>query len=413
MSAKTIVILGAGVGGIIAANELRRRLSASHRIVLVERDAEHAFAPSFLWLMVGDRRPGQVRRPVRRLVGRGVELVQATAEALDLQNRDVLTSAGKIGFDYLIIALGAELAPAAIPGLEEASESFYTFEGARRLEHRLASFAGGRITVVVASLPYKCPGAPHEGAMLIAEYFRKRGCAGKIQVDLFTPESQPMPVAGPELGAAVTELLKAKNVSFHPLHALDSVDPVGRTMRFQNSKTEAYDLLVAIPPHHPPKLIQESGLGNAAGWAPVSPQTLETQHPGVFAIGDVTAVPLPGRWKPDVPLMLPKAGVFAHAQAQVVTARILAEVEGRRAAETFCGEGYCMLETGEDFAGFAYGNFFAEPSPEVKLRQVGRAWHIGKVLFERWWLSSPGWKRTSYRTALKLGGRMWGIPITV
>jgi hypothetical protein len=49
-----------------------------------------------------------------------------------------------------------------------------------------------------------------------------------------------------------------------------------------------------------------------------------------------------------------------------------------------------MLEMGEDLAGFAYGNFFAEPSPQVNLRQIGKAWHIARVLFERWWLSAPG-----------------------
>jgi sulfide:quinone oxidoreductase len=43
-------------------------------------------------------------------------------------------------------------------------------------------------------MPYKCPGAPHEGAMLIANYLRKRGLASKSEVHLFTPEPQPMPV---------------------------------------------------------------------------------------------------------------------------------------------------------------------------------------------------------------------------
>ncbi len=413
MSQNTIVILGAGVGGMVAANELRRRLPAAQRVILVERDAEYTFAPSFLWLMTGDRRPGQVRRPVAELVRRGIDVVHGNAEVLDVANRKVRTSAGEIVFDYLIIALGAELAPDAIPGLREASESFYTFDGARRLHDRLAGFPGGRIAVVVASMPYKCPGAPHEGAMLVADYFHRKGRRQEVEIHLFTPESQPMPVAGPQLGTAVTQLLEAKGVSFHPLHALESVDPAGRTMRFQNSKTEPYDLLIAIPPHRAPRLVQEAGLGNPAGWVPVSPQTLETGHNGVFAVGDVTAIPLPGRWKPDVPLMLPKAGVFAHVQAEVVTSRIVAEIEGRKPDETFCGDGYCMLETGEDLAGFAYGNFFAEPSPDVKLRQVGKAWHVGKVLFEKWWLSAPGWKRASYGAALKIGGRFWGIPIAV
>jgi len=248
MPSKTVVILGGGVGGMIAANQLRRRLTPDHRVVMVERNVDHAFAPSFLWLMTGDRKPDQVRRPVATLLRRGVECVRANVETLDLPKRRVLTSAGEITFDYLIVALGAELAPDAIPGLAEASHTFYTFEGASRLHNALASFSGGRIVVVVAAMPYKCPGAPHEGAMLIADYFRRTGRRQAVDMHLFTPEPQPMPVAGPELGAAVVQMLEAKGIQFHPAHALVSVDPAARTIRFQQATLNR--MTCSSPSHH-------------------------------------------------------------------------------------------------------------------------------------------------------------------
>ena len=77
MASKTVVILGGGIGGIVAANDLRRKLPAEHRVVLVERNAEHAFAPSFLWLMTGDRRPEDIRQPLAKLLQKGVEFVHA------------------------------------------------------------------------------------------------------------------------------------------------------------------------------------------------------------------------------------------------------------------------------------------------------------------------------------------------
>ncbi|HEV2386497.1 MAG TPA: FAD/NAD(P)-binding oxidoreductase [Candidatus Acidoferrales bacterium] len=410
MPSKTIVILGGGVGGMIASNELRSKLPREHRIVLIERNAEHAFAPSFLWLMTGDRKPEQVRRPMRNLLRGGVEFVHASAEAIDLPRRRVITKSGDFFFDYLIVALGAELAPELVPGVAEGAHSFYTFEGAFRLQEALRTFSRGRIAVVVAAMPYKCPGAPHEAAMLIADYFRRRGHAASVEVHLYTPESQPMPVAGPELGKAVLQMLEKKGIHFHPMHNLLAVDPAAQSARFQQG-AEDYDLLAVIPPHRAPRLVHEAGLTNAAGWVPVNAQTLETSHERVFAIGDVTAIPIPGRWKPDVPLMLPKAGVFAHAQAEIVVARIAAEIEGRKPSESFCGDGYCMLEAGEDLAGFAYGDFFAQPTPQVKIRQIGKAWHIGKVLLEKWWLSAPGWRRSLYGSMLNAGGKLYGIPI--
>ena len=413
MAGKTILILGGGVGGLVAANELRRLLPAEHRVVLVEKNARHAFAPSFLWLMTGDRRPEQITRDVRQLVRPGVELILAEAQALDLANRRLQTSTQTLNYDYLIIALGAELAPEAIPGLAGAAHTYYTFDGAAKLRDVLQTFGGGKVAVVVSSLPYKCPGAPHEGAMLIADTLHRRGLRDKVEVHLFTPEPQPMPVAGPALGEAVTQMLARKQVVFHPRHKLTAVEAATRQLSFDGQEPFNYDLLVAIPPHRGPRLVREAGLSNEAGWVPVDRATLKTGHDNVYALGDVTAIPIPGRWKPDVPLMLPKAGVFAHAQAEVVARRIAAEIAGSGAQSEFPGVGYCMLEAGESLAGFAFGNFFAEPSPQIELRQLGSTWHLGKVLLEQWWLAPYGPGREALRLALALGGRGLGIPIIV
>ena len=413
MSGKTIVILGGGVGGLVAANELRRLLPRGHRIVLVEKNPQHAFAPSFLWLMTGDRHASQITRQVRKLVRPGVEVIQAEARAIDAARRQVETDTQTFSYDYLIVTLGAELAPETIPGLSEGGHTFYTFEGAAQLHEALQGLTGGTVAVVVAAMPYKCPGAPHEAALLMADFFRRRGLQEKVQVHLFTPEAQPMPVAGPELGAAVRSMLETKGIAFHPLHKLTSVDAQARLLHFESKEPVRYDLLAAIPPHRGPRIVRDAKLANEAGWVPVDRATLMTCHESVYAIGDVTAIPIPGRWKPDVPLMLPKAGVFAHAQAEVVARRIAAELTGARAKDVFCGDGYCMLEAGEDLAGFAFGNFFAEPAPEVRLQKMGKAWHIGKVLFEQWWLAPFGIKRSLLGLTIRLGGKVYGIPVVL
>ena len=413
MSGRTVVVLGGGVGGLVAANELRRLLSREHQILLVEKNLHHAFAPSFLWVMTGDRQKAQITRDVRNLVRPGIKVVEGEALSFNPAERWVETATGAFNFDYLVVSLGAELVPDLIPGLASSSETFFTADGAAKLHETLRSFAGGKIAIVIAAMPYKCPGAPLEGAMLIADFFRKRGLRGKVDIHLFTPEPAPMPVAGPELGEAVCQMLETKGVTFHPSHKLARYDFECRDLLFEGKEPFHCDLLVTIPPHRSPSVVRQSGLSNEAGWIPVNRATLETKHPNVYAIGDITAIALPGRWKPDVPLMLPKAGVFAHAQAQIVASRIAQEIAGAREKPEFCADGYCMLEAGEDLAGFAFGNFFAEPSPQVQLRKIGKTWHLGKVLFEQWWLAPFGMKRGVLELAIKAGGKAYGIPFVL
>ena len=101
-----------------------------------------------------------------------------------------------------------------------------------------------------------------------------------------------------------------------------------------------YDLLLGVPPHRCPSVVVESGLAKDGGWVSVDSRTLETQFPGVYAIGDDVAV-LMANGKP-----LPKAGVFAEAEGRVAARHIAAALKGRESAATFEGKGGCFLEVG-------------------------------------------------------------------
>lgn len=377
---KTVVVLGGGIGGVVAATELRRRLSRDHRVVLIDRTGTHAFQPSFLWVMSGAREPAAVVRDLAGLRRKGVELKRAEVRAVDLGAREVETSSGKVAYDYLVMSLGAELDPGAFPGLAEAGLTFYTLEGAAALRSRMATFQGGRVAVLVSKLPFKCPAAPYEAALILEAIVPDRGLRDRVEVEFYTPEKLPMPVAGPAVGAALKQMLESRGIRFHPEHALKSVDAAGRRLAFGNGVEAPFDLLAFVPPHRAPACLRDAGLLNEAGWVPVDPRTLETAHPGVFAIGDLAAIKL------ESGLMLPKAGVFAHAEAKVVAANIAAMVEGRPSTAAFDGHGQCWVEAGGGKAAFAKGDFYASPSPAVALRKPSALWHLTKVLFERYWL---------------------------
>lgn len=378
-----IVIIGGGVGGLVAAKRLRRSLGGAHRITVIDRAREHLFQPSLLWVADGTRRPERLSRPLTRLNRRGISFRFGAVQGIDLSRRRVRLDDGEVSYDYLLLSPGAELRPDALPGLAQAGRNLYTLDGAAGLNADLSSFAGGRLLVLVAAMPFKCPAAPYEAAMLLEARLRAQGVRGRCEVAVYTPEPQPMPVAGPALGAAVREMLASRGIAYFPGHKPVAVEPGARTIRFETGDVARYDLLVYVPPHAAPVFVVDAGLAPAGGWVKVDPKTLATPFERVWVIGDVTGIPLPnGKF-------LPKAGVFAEGQAEVVARNIAAIVRGAAPAAAFGGEGACFVEMGDGRAGFATGNFYATPDPDVRLKAPGRRWHWAKVLFERTWF--PRW----------------------
>ncbi len=107
---------------------------------------------------------------------------------------------------------------------------------------------------------------------------------------------------------------------------------------------------------------------------------METRFPGVYAIGDVTDISL------AMGMPLPKAGVFAHHEGEAVARTIASQISGEGRPGRFDGRGECFIEVGGGKAGFGRGDFYAEPTPTIKLHRPSRYWHAGKVAFEKDWL---------------------------
>jgi sulfide:quinone oxidoreductase len=366
------LILGAGFGGMAAANTLRGLVPAGHEIAVIDQEARFHVGAGKTWLMLGERTYEQISQARESLLAPGVRFVQAIVERIDLASRQVATTSGAFEWDFLVVALGAHLDMSQVSGLADAAHTFYTIDGARRLRAVLESFTGGDVAILIPRLPFKCPPAPYEAAMLLHYAFETRGMRDKVRLSIHTAEGAPMGTAGPEMGQFIKAELAARGIGYFPKRVTSQVDGRVRRVAFEDGSEASYDLLIAIPPHESPAVVREAGLTNPSGWIPVDPRTLEVKQPAgtanVYGVGDVTAVPLPGRYTPDVALALPKAGVFAEAQGRVVAARIAASALGRTAEDTFDGRGFCYLETGGHRAVRAEGSFFDLPHPVMQKR---------------------------------------------
>ena len=377
---KTILVLGAGTGGIITAKELGKLVGNDVKvhpvkIILFEKEEQNIFAPSLLWLMVGKRKSQNVYRNTNKLGGEGIEVVVGIIENVNPENISVTVKGKEYKGDYLVISLGVE--QTSEHNLNKFGFDFYTLEGATTFNEKLQNFIGGKIAVLIPSLPFKCPAAPYEAAMLVESFIRNKGLSNKTEISLYTPEPGPMGVAGKELSGAVRQMVELKGIKFFPEYQLTATSD--KTLTFSNGKIMEYDLLAYTPKHQCPAVISKTNLVGKSGWIEPNRNTMETQFPNVYAIGDITFIPL------EMGKPLPKAGVFAHYQAETVAHNIAQKIYGKTDFKIFNGEGQCFLEVGNGKAGYAGGNFYGSPLPIVKMKRPDYFWHWSKVWFEKYW----------------------------
>jgi sulfide:quinone oxidoreductase len=352
------LILGGGFGGIAVATELRRRLGEGHEITLVDRGEQFHMGLRKLWDLVGMGSLGEGSRPRAALDRHGVRFLAREVTAIEAAGRRVVTDEGSLEADYLVVALGARSRPDLVPGLAEHAHSVWDAEGVPRLRAALERLDHGRIAVLISGVPYPCPPAPYECAMLLDDHLRERGLRDEVRLSVATLQPMLLPNAGKKGSAWLAEQLTARGIDFQVGRKIERFEP-GRAV-FTDGELAA-DLMIAVPPHRAPAVVERSGLLGEGQWIRVDAATLETEHAGVFAIGDVTGIKLANG------LPLPKAGIMAELQGQRVAAAIAADVRGEPPPPEFDGRGFCFMETGKTTAALIQGEFFATPEPRVEL----------------------------------------------
>jgi sulfide:quinone oxidoreductase len=374
MSYMRIVILGAGFGGLACATALRKGLGQDHRIIIVDRKKSFMMGLVKLWILAGSRRLAESQTPLAGLDAKGIEYVNDEVTRIDTASKRIhAKDGGWIGYDYLVIALGAEPAPEKIEGFAGRGFNLYDAAQVEPLRDRLLALKKGRVAVSIMGMPYKCPPAPYEAAMIINDMLEKNGTRGEVEVELFAPSPIALPVAGPKVSADVVEMINKYNIRFSPNCKPKAVRD--GEMEFEGGRREKFDVLVGIPPHKSPAVIKESGLAQGE-WIPVDKSTLKTQVENVYAVGDVTEIKL-GQ------LAMPKAGIFAEGQAKVVAQEIIGEINGKQAASGYDGQGFCFVEVGGRMAGYVQADFYNAQGPLFRLEPPSPAHYEEKHDFER------------------------------
>ena len=315
MSRQNIVVLGGGSGGVAAAAELGRQVGRDHNVILIDRNPYHVYMPAFLMVMTGERQPRDITRDLSRLERFDVRVIPSNIHGIDIGEDVVHLDGQKIPFDYLVMSLGLQTHPEAIPGFREGAQHPWELDGALRSHDALMNFTGGRIVVGLPPGPYRCPPAPFEMLYSIDGLLKKRGLRERTEIHYFA--STPRPTGEPHSPPVwLNDHAERRGVQMHYGFTIRDIDPDAQTVKSAEGEELPYDLLFVVPPRRPAQALLDSGLAGPNG-VKVNPNTLVTECGNVWAIGD--GADFPGS----------KAGVVAHQQADVVAHNIAVRVTGR------------------------------------------------------------------------------------
>ncbi len=373
---RRVVVLGAGFAGLTLATELEGVAREGRaKVTLIEGAASFQMGLSAQFALASRRGPAEGRRPYSALAARHVHFINEHARAIDTAAKVVRTDRGDEPYDFLIVATGAEAAPEIVPGLAETAHNLCDVDSVMKMKEDLERIRSGTVVMLIAAVPFKCPPAPYEYALLADEILAERGVRSRCSLVVATPEPQPMPVAGKQAGDAVKAFLDARGITCRFQQKVREVDAVAHTIHFEGGATLEFTILGAMPPHRAPKAVRDAGLCDASGFVPVDLATMATAVEGVFAVGDVAALKLPdGR-------LHPKAGVFAEGQARAVASGLRAELDGT-AAEPYTGRGACFVDVGHGQAAPAEMDLLGPGGPKAMIGSPSKEGLDAKRAFE-------------------------------
>jgi sulfide:quinone oxidoreductase len=383
---KRILILGAGTGGTIMANKMRKELSREEwMITVVDQEKTHYYQPGFLFIPFGYYKKADVIKPKQNFLPIGVNAIFQKIDKISTdQNKVTLANGEVLQYDILIIATGTRILPEETPGLKgdlwyKNIFDFYTIEGAEALAKFFKTWQGGRLVINIADNPIKCPVAPLEFSFFADAFFTERGMRDKVSITYVTPMSGAFtkPRSSKLLGA----MLESKNIEMVTDFFLSEVDEKNKIIKDFGGREVEFDCLITIPLHSGDPVIAGSGLGDEFNFVRADKYTLQSLgKENVFVLGDAGNFPTS------------KAGSVVHFQADILTENLMCFIEHRPFTAKFDGHSNCYIETGHGKGALIDFNYETEPLPgffpfpgigPFSLLKESRLNHYGKLIF-RW-----------------------------
>lgn len=415
-----IVVIGAGLGGLPAAYELRHLLHQKHTVTLVSEKPEFTFIPGLIQVALDLKPLHHIQLDLATLAQRhGLNWVSGKVTALDPKHR-TLTVEGQdepLEYDYLLIATGASLDLEAIPGLGphgRYTQSVCTPAHALDARQAWLEFLEHPGPIVIGAAPGAgCFGPAYEFALIADHELRRRGLRDKVSMTYVTPEPYAghLGVAGVKHAQKLTaDLMNKRGIEVIDNAAIASIEP--DTVVLSDGRRLPFAYSMILPAFKGAQFIRDvPGLGDERGFIPILPTQQHASFENIYAVG--VSVKLAQPDKTPVPIGLPKSGQMAEAMATAAAHNIAVElgaIDSSLKIPTL--EALCFAEFGD--TGIAYIAAPVLPDPETGQRKYSYAvrgpWVVWvKAAFEEYFMTKirlgvgmPWFERLGLRTLFGL-----------
>ena len=394
-----IVIMGAGLGGMPAAYDIRQMLDAQHRVTVVSATDYFQFVPSNPWVAVGWRERGQIVMPIAPALARkGIDFVAQPVTAIEAgANRIALADGRTLDYDYLVIATGARFCFDEVPGsgpVEGYTHSICTVDHAECWWRDYRAFLQKPGPIVIGAMPgASCFGPAYEFALIVSADLRRRRLRSKVPITFVTSEPYigHLGLGGVGDSKGVLEsALRGQDIKWITNARTTRVEAGRMYVSEVNDEGEAYrehevpfamammlpafrgsDVVAAVP-----------GLCNPRGFVLVDDHQRSQRYRNIFAAGVCVAIP-PVETTP-VPTGAPKTGYMIETMVTAIVENIAADLNGRDATARATWNAVCLADMGDTGAAFV-------ALPQIPPRNVnwfmkGKWVHLAKVAFEKYFM---------------------------
>lgn len=393
-----VVVMGAGLGGMPAAYDLKKLLGADHEVTLIGTSEHFQFTPSNPWVAVGWRQPEQVLVPIRPNVEKkGIRFIAQPVTRLEPEESRLQIADGQIiDYDYLVITTGPELAFDEVPGLgpEANSHSVCTTPHAETAGRAYEEFLKNPGPVVVGAVQgASCFGPAYEFAMILDADLRKRKLRDRVPITFVTSEPyighMGLGGVGDSKGLLEAEMRQRHINWIANARVLEAGAEMVNVAEHDadGNLVKAHELPSRFTMFIPgfrgvPPVAAVADLCNPRGFVVIDEYQRNPAYRNVYSAGVCVAIP-PVEATP-IPTGAPKTGYMIESMVTAIVHNIADAIAGREPSHRATWNAICLADLGDD--GVAFVALPQIPPRNVTWAKQGRWVHFAKIAFEKYFM---------------------------